>query len=211
MKLESTALPASGARFALLPVLSLFLLAVVLLAPGAARAQDDVVYGGHDWYMSALGMLGVESNDATGASPSGGATLIGGFRFNRWLAAEVGGEWARRFHYEQGSGPITCRGEGGGESNRFNAWQVSAGGRAYATESLVQPFLMAHGGFIQTRDSGGGRSCMGTGFMTRLGGGVEVFVTNGMAVSLLGAYVLPLSGKARDHDYVSIGLGLIWY
>ena len=194
---------------ALLSAMLLFVAAVS--SPSAARAEDATLYGGSDWFMSAYGMLGVENADVSGGSPSGGATLTGGFRFNRWLAAEVGGEWAARFQYDQGSGPITCRGEGGGASSRFTAWQVSGGGRAYATQSLIQPFALAHAGFIQTRDSGGGRSCMGTGFMTRIGGGVDVFVTNGLAVSLLGAYVWPMTGKSVDHDYISFGLGLTWY
>ena len=166
---------------ALLSAMLLTLAAVS--SPSAARAEDPTLYGGSDWFMSAYGMFGVDNADTSGGQPSGGATVTGGFRFNRWLAAEVGGEWAARFKYDQGSGPITCRGEGGGASSRFTAWQVS----------------------------GGGRSCMGTGFMTRIGGGVDVFVTNGLAVSLLGAYVWPMTGKSTDHDYISFGLGLTWY
>jgi hypothetical protein len=180
----------------------------LLAAPAAA---DPTQFGGYDWYGSAYAMLGVDNADNTsGSKPSGGATISAGFRWNRWLASEVGGEWAQGFEYDRGSGPITCTGTAG-RSKRYNAWQVTGGGRVYFTESMIQPFLLGHGGYIQTRDSGGGRACMGNGFMTRLGGGVEIFVSNDIAVSLLGAYVLPLSGKAQDHDYVSIGLGLTWY
>jgi hypothetical protein len=184
--------------------------AIGLGAPGLALADDDIRYGGHDWYGSVYGMLGIPNADADNVDPSGGAILSAGFRVNRWVAAEVGGEWAYKFSYDEGSGPVTCS-KNGSQSDYFNAWQVSAGGRFYATESMFQPFLLAHGGFINTRDRGGGRSCQGTGFMTRLGGGLEMFVSNGVAVSLLGAYVLPLTGGAKDHDYVSIGLGITWY
>ncbi len=188
---------------------ALLVSSLLLFAPSAALAEQPF-YGGFDWYASVYGMLGVPNADASGQKLGGGGTLSAGFRFNRWFTAEVGGEYAHQFDYDRGSGPVTCN-NGSGGSDYYSAWQVSTGGRVYLTESLVQPYLLGHVGFIQTRDRGGGRSCKGNGLMTRLGGGVEVFVSNGVAVSLLGAYVLPVTGGARDHDYVSIGLGLTWY
>ena len=197
-------------RAALSLLVALPLLLLTLLAAPAAEA-GQTMFGGEDWYVTAAGLVGIENAGVSGGSPSGGAVISAGFRFNRWFSTEVGAEWAHRFHYDQGTGPVSCTGPGGGESSRFNAWQVTAGGRLYFSEGQVQPFLLAHGGFIETRDSGGGRTCMGTGFVNRLGGGVEVFVTNGLALSLIGAYVLPVGGKAEGHDYVSIGLGITWY
>ena len=190
--------------------LAAFLLSALLVTAPSASLAEQPFYGGYDWYGSVYGMLGVPNADASGEKVGGGGTLSAGFRFNRWLTAEVGGEYAHRFDYDTGSGPVTCTGTGGA-SNYYSAWQISGGGRVYLTDSLVQPFVLSHVGFIQTRDRGGGRSCKGSGFMTRLGGGVEVFVSNAVAVSLLGAYVLPVTGGARDHDYVSIGFGLTWY
>jgi hypothetical protein len=189
--------------------LAALLLVASLAAPSGALADDLV--GGDDWYGSVYGVLGVPNADASDQKLGGGVAASAGFRFNRWLAAEVGGEWAPHFSYDRGSGPVSCPGPSGDESNYFNAWSVTAGGRVYLTESLVQPFLLAHGGYMQTRDRGGGKACSRDGFVTRLGGGVEVFVSNDFAVSLLGAYVMPVTGGARDHDYVSIGLGLTWY
>jgi hypothetical protein len=192
--------------------LAVALVTLVLVGPATVASAGDgtPVYGGYDWYASVYGMLGIDNSDASGSDPSGGATLSAGFRINRWLAAEVGGEWAQGFEYDRGTGPITCTGDGG-RSTRYNAWQVTAGGRLYLGKEMIQPFLLGHGGFIQTRDSGGGRSCKGMGFVSRLGGGIEVFVNNSLAVSLLGVYVLPVTGKSQDHDYVSIGLGITWY
>lgn len=184
-------------------------LATTTWAPPVARAGEPV-FGGDDWYGSVYGTLGVPNMDADGADPSWGATVSAGFRFNRWLATEVGGEYVHKFSYEAGSGPVSCAKDGRG-SDFFNAWQVSAGGRLYFTETWMQPFLLAHGGFMQSRDRGAGRSCTSNGMITRLGGGVEVFVTNGLAVSVLGAYVLPVTGGVRDHDYVSVGFGITWY
>lgn len=177
--------------------------------PGPARAEQPV-FGGDDWYASAYGALGLSTGDANNADPSWGATVSAGFRFNRWLTGELGGEYAHKFSYDAGTGALTCS-KDGRQADFFNAWQVSAGGRAYLTESQIQPFVLAHAGFMQTRDRGAGRSCTSNGMITRLGGGVEVFVTNGLAVSLLGAYVLPVTGNVRGHDYVSVGLGITWY
>ena len=203
----ATALTTAG-RFGLLTVTCGLWLALLVSIPAAADSTTP--YGGFDWYGSVYPMLGVDNADGAGGELSGGAILSAGFRANRWLAVEVGGEWAHGFRYDRGSGPKTCMGTGGA-SNRYNAWQITAGGRLYFTDSMIQPFLLGHGGLIQTRDSGGGRSCKSSGFVARLGGGVEVFVMNDIAISLLGAYVLPVSGGARDHDYISIGLGLTWY
>lgn len=187
-----------------------YLLLIPLLLSAPPARADEPMFGGDDWYVTAAGIVGIDNAGVHGGKPSGGALLSAGFRFNRWFATEVGGEWAQRFRYDEGTGPVSCTGTGG-ESRRFTAWQVTAGGRLYFSESQFQPFLLGHGGFIQTRDSGGGRSCMGTGFVARMGGGMEMFVTNGLAVSLIGAYVLPVGGKAEGHDYVSIGLGITWY
>jgi len=187
-------------------------LAVALLlgVPAPFARADEVLYGGNDWYVTAAGIVGVDNSDVSGAEPSGGATISTGFRFNRWVATEIAAEWIEKIRYDRGSGAKTCRGSGGA-SNSYNAWQVTSGGRLYFTESLIQPYLLGHLGLIQTRDNGGGRSCEGTGLVARLGGGVDVFVSNGLAISILGAYVLPTTGASRDHDYVSLGLGITWY
>jgi hypothetical protein len=179
------------------------------LAAGASARADDTQFGGQDWYVSATGVLALDNADVSGGKPSSGVNFAGGFRFNRWITAEAGAEWIHRIRYDEDSRP-SCAGTGGG-SVRFSAWQATVGSRLYFTESLVQPFVVAHGGIIQTRDSGGGRSCSGTGFVARLGGGVDVFVTNGLAISLMGVYVLPATGGAKDHDYISVGLGFTWY
>jgi hypothetical protein len=182
-----------------------------LAAPTALAAEDEVLYGGDDWYGSVSGVLAVDTaSDADGSKLAGGANVSAGFRFNRWITAEIGGEWIDDIEYDRGTGTDSCRGSGG-ESDRFWAWQVTAGSRVHVSESFIQPFALGHVGFIQTRDHGGGRSCTGNGFVARLGGGVDVFVTNGLAVSVIGAYVLPVVGGARDHDYVSIGFGITWY
>lgn len=189
---------------------ALLLSALIVIAPSTVFAEQPF-YGGRDWYASVYGMLGVPNADADGQKLGGGGTLSAGFRFSRWYSLEVGGEYAHQFSYDRGTGPVRCSSGSGGGSDYFMAWQATAGGRVYFTESLVQPFLLGHLGFMQTRDRGGGRSCKGNGMIARLGGGLEVFVSNGVAVSLLGAYVLPTTGGARDHDYVSVGFGLTWY
>jgi hypothetical protein len=180
-----------------------------LVAPAALA--DEILYGGNDWYGSISGVLAVDAaSDAEGSKPGGGATVSAGFRFNRWITGELGGEWIDEIRYDRGTGAVSCRGTGG-ESDRFTTWQVTGGGRVHVSETFIQPFALGHVGFMQTRDHGGGRSCTGDAFVARLGGGVDLFVTNGLAFSVIGAYVLPVVGGAKDHDYVSIGFGITWY
>lgn len=198
---RSSRRPRSGAAIVLVCALA--------WAPWAARAEQSE-YGGQDWYGSVYGSMGVPNIDnQNNADPGGGVAVSAGFRFNRWFSAEIGGEWQPKMSYDRGS-PVQCSSSAGG-ADYFNAWQITAGGRLYLTEHIVQPFLLGHGGFIQVRDRGGGRACTGSSFVARLGGGVEVFVTNGLAVSFLAAYVMPTQGAASDREYVSLGLGFTWY
>lgn len=207
-----TVAPVRGGGFQMTfvrPTILLLAMSVACIAAGKSARADDIQYGGNDWYISVAGVLAVENADVSGGKPSGGANVAAGFRFNRWITAEAGAEWIHRIRYDKGSG-TSCSGTGGA-SSRYNAWQTTLGSRLYLTESLVQPFLSAHGGVIQTRDSGGGRSCSALGFVARMGGGVDVFVSNSLAVSVLATYVLPTGGGTSDHDYISLGLGFTWY
>lgn len=190
--------------------LALWMLLAALTPLRAEAEPGDVQFGGHDWYMTTSGVLAFDVSDSKGADPSGGASVGAGFRFNRWLATEIGGEWVDQVRYDRGTGAKSCQGTGG-RANGYSTWQLSAGGRLYFTDAMIQPFVLGHGGFMKTRDHGGGRSCHGSGFVARMGAGVDVFVTNGLAISLTGTYVLPATGGARDHEYVSVGLGIIWY
>ncbi len=194
--------------FVRMTILLLSMSTACLAAATSARASDNQ-FGGNDWYLSTIGILALDNADVSGGKPSVGLNFAAGFRFNRWITAETGAEWIHRIRYDEDSNP-SCAGTGGGSSH-YTAWQVTAGSRVYFTESLVQPFVVAHGGIIQTRDSGGGRSCSAYGFVARLGGGVDVFVTDRVAVSLMGMYVLPATGDTKDHDYISVGLGFTWY
>ena len=203
-----TGMRATARRFA--AGLAIGLTLVVGMVAPALAADDEILYGGNDWYASIAGVVAVDNSDVGSADPSGGVTVSTGFRFNRWLTAEIEAEWIDQVRYDRGTGVESCRGTGG-RSNGYTAWHVAGGGRLYFTKSLIQPFLSGHAGFMQTRDHGGGRSCEGNGFVARMGGGVDVFVTNGLAISVLGAYVLPTTGSADGHDYISLGLGLTWY
>lgn len=205
----------------LLPII--LSISVVLTLAETAAAQETAsepfevktwselvpLYGGHDWYMSVAPVVAISNGDTDGADPGGGGSLAMGFRFNRWVTAEFGAEWIKRIRYDRGGGPLSCTGDVKA-SNGHNAYTITVGGRLYATESRIQPYLVGHGGLIQTRDFGGGKACKETGFVGRMGAGVEIFMDETIALNLSAIYVLPVGGPA-DHDYLSIAIGLTWY
>jgi opacity protein-like surface antigen len=47
-------------------------------------------------------------------------------------------------------------------------------------------------------------------FIVRLGGGLEVYATKNIAISIDATYVLPLSNDMHDLDYVTIGWGFLY-
>ena len=181
--------------------------AILMILAGAARAegpQADLsdlkkpIYGVEGYYVGISGVYALDIGGvplADDVDGSAGVSARMGYRFNRWLASEIQGEWLNDFAYE-----------GGG----YTAWDVMVCGRFYPIRGRFQPFAVAGIGALQTRDHGRGDVDKGTGFAGRFGVGFDIFTYPTLAITVDAAYVIPFT-HIEDHDFVAMSLGIQWW
>ena len=89
---------------------------------------------------------------------------------------------------------------------------VTANAKAYPFKGRVQPFALVGIGVLYARveDSVGlGADTSDSGFAARFGGGVDVYITELIALWARSTYVLP-AGDVDGLDYVSFGGGVMF-
>lgn len=89
------------------------------------------------------------------------------------------------------------------------SWTVSANARAYALTGRFQPFALVGFGAMGTELRGGGRRVSATGFTPRIGGGLDLFATGNLVVSVDLAYAFA-TGEIEGLDLFTFGWGLRW-
>lgn len=136
-----------------------------------------------------LGPLSAESADAQGFN------LRWGRRSNERIAIEGQFEWLNDFVL---SGP-------GGGSGSFDTVALSVNAKVFALTGRVQPYALLGMGTLITS----GPATSEVGFMGRLGAGVDVWVTEALAISLEAGYVLP-SGRTRNFDHVAVAWSFVY-
>ncbi len=104
-----------------------------------------------------------------------------------------------------------------GRDANVDGWALTLDGKVYPLSWLknqlpplaqrFQPFATVGFGYLELD----GRDGLGDwDFAARLGGGLDVFVTKNIAISVDTTVVLPTSDALEDFDYVSIGWGLLY-
>lgn len=152
-----------------------------LTLPGLAGAPISVAYGDFD--------------------PSLGLHARGGYRLHPNVAAEVHLEWLSGF---DGSVRI---GGGAPMNATLEALAFGANLKLYPLRGRFQPFVTLGAGALQIEETGTGADEWD--FAGRLGGGIDVYVTEQIAVSLDTTYVLP-TDLLQGYEYVSFGWGLLY-
>ena len=128
-----------------------------------------------------------------------------GYRCHRYFGAEVDVEWIDSF-----DGDIF---DSGLKIGRLDAeiLVVTANAKGYFPIGRFHPFVAVGGGAmtaeLQGSISGVSVSDDATNFTFRFGGGLDVYATRHIVVSLGVNYVLPI-GELRDLQFVSFGWGL---
>jgi opacity protein-like surface antigen len=169
---------------------------VILAANGAARAvepEPEPDYGRTGIYASIAGLYALEKFDySDSADNSFGLNGRVGYRVLPRLGLEVQAEWAHGFDISSGGSAET--------------WAVTANARAYFTESRIQPYVILGFGFL-TQNGPSAISGKGIGFAARAGAGVDIGITDRIAVVLEGTYV-GATGNVSDVGYGSLLWGV---
>jgi opacity protein-like surface antigen len=134
-----------------------------------------------------------------------------GYRCNARLSAEVEVEWLKGFGSD-----LTEPGFEQLAKIDFEPVVVTTNVKAYALTGRYQPFLLVGAGAMtadtEVREPVGlaftsVRSKSDNAFAMRFGGGIDLYATQNVVVSLEADYVLPF-GNLDDLDYVSISWGI---
>jgi len=133
-----------------------------------------------------------------------------GYRCHRYFSAEFEIEWLDAFKSE-----VSSVGFGEIAEIKFEPVVYTANFKGYLLTGRYQPFLLLGGGMTSvdaklTKDNVGlglSSNQNENSFTMRFGGGIDLYATQNVVVSLQADYVRPF-GNLDDLDYVSIGWGV---
>ena len=183
----------------------------VALTAGEDAKQDEFARRG--WLIGVAGSYAIETfesdlQDAVGFSVdlsvdnSLGFNGRVGYRCHRWLSAEVEVEWLDRFKTDlSAAGPINI-------GIDIEPVVVTANMKGYILTGRYQPFLLVGGGVMtaEFKSRGVPGSITLNEFTMRFGGGIDLYATKNVVVTVGADYVLPFD-DLKDLDYISIGWG----
>jgi opacity protein-like surface antigen len=135
---------------------------------------------------------------------------LGGYRCHRRFSAEFEIEWLDGFESDFSSVGFGEVGE-----YKFETIVYTTNVKGYLLTGRFQPFLLVGAGLTTldarlTKDNVGlglSRSQNENSFTMRFGGGIDLYATKNVVVSLQADYVRPF-GNLDDLDFVSIGWGV---
>jgi opacity protein-like surface antigen len=177
-----------------------------------ARAKDDFSRSG--WYLGLAGTVAfpISAEDAVEDATSSSADVSeslglharAGYRGN-WLGGEVHFEWLENFDVKADRLDF-----------KVDGWALTLDGKLYplglleskltALARRFHPFATAGIGYVRFSGPQG----IDDDPVIRLGGGLDVYVTRNIAISVDTTYVLPMSLAIDDLDYVSVGWGVLY-
>jgi hypothetical protein len=189
-----------------------FVATAALCLPSLASAQE-VVYSRPGCYLGLGGVVAFPVSaedaleDATGSSASVDESLgllaRGGCR-GSFAAGELHFEWLDGFDAEAA-----------GTSFDISAWALSLDAKLYplafvenrlpALARRFQPFATLGFGYLSFDAA---PLSDDWDFIGRFGGGLDVYLTKHIALTIDTTYVLPTTDDLEDLDYVSVGWGL---
>ena len=131
-----------------------------------------------------------------------------GYRCHRRFSAEVEVEWLDRFKAD-----VSASGSDKIATVDLEPVVVTANIKGYLLTGRYQPFLLVGAGLMtaeaKLRDTAGmglSASERDTDFAARFGGGIDLYATKHVVLSVEAEFVLP-TGDVKDLDYISIGWG----
>jgi len=195
-------------RLRRLLAVSAALAAPLLLGAQRAAAEDYVREG---WYVGARGVYAVENFDIDASVDDDfGFNLFAGYRMFRGFASDF------EFEYIDA---LPARGEPAGPNYDVRTFDLAWNFRVYplawtfapgSVLQRVQPYLSAGPSlqWVQLQRLPGGDRDEGN-FAGRLGGGVDFYLTENVALTADAIYTIG-TGDVNDYPYLSIGWGLTY-
>lgn len=214
---------------------ALSLILATALFASTAIAQDE--YGRPGPYVQLAGSYAIcDYSPSSGSLPdcsdsfdsSLGFNVRAGFRFNRFFSVEGQVEWLSGFDAEN---PSQFNGtDSAGQPYNFTqiqsesvAYTINA--RFYPLEGRIQPYALAGlGGENFWINTNYGKTDTMTSFIGRFGGGLDIYLTQNLALSGEFTYVVATEGKTTyygwynywvensniDPSYMAVSWGLIY-
>ncbi len=210
--------------------------ALMLMSAASAGAQDDFARNGFFIGIAAeMAWDTFESeweNDIEDGIASADLNMEGspglngrvGYRFHPHVSAELEVEWLAELdgvvswqppEPNPDPDPTTDVDRENIAEMRIDAWTITANAKGYLLTGRHQPYVLLGMG-VMTADvefnalNADGAALVAsdreTGFATRFGGGIEVYMTEKSVLTLGTEYVLP-TGDTKDLDYFSVLLG----
>ncbi len=177
-------------------------MALLFLCAGSAQGQYDdyayeIDYTRQGAYLTLTGVAGFEDFENTGysANNSLGLNIAGGYRLHPNFAIELGFEWIEGFDVS-----------GSTQVDEVEIWTLTANSKLYFFPGQVQPFLLLGLGVMEVEQEMGSLVRQTREFAARLGGGIELYASEHLVVSIGASYVLS-AGRNDDFDYASLGWG----
>jgi opacity protein-like surface antigen len=210
-------------------VTSIFIAMATLSISDLASAQDD--YSRPGWYLGLGGVaafttgserdieawLGQKGDLSFKIDESLGLNARGGYRGN-WAGGELHFEWIEGYDAD------AINSLGDADNYKIDGWAVTLDGKLYPLDGLqsslpalakrFQPFLTGGIGYLtftSTRpNQPQGADFREWDFAIRMGAGVEVYLTNNVAILVDATYVYPVADDLDGLDYFSIGWGFLY-
>ncbi|MCG8588858.1 MAG: porin family protein [Proteobacteria bacterium] len=186
------------------------LLALAWPATGWAEAEPD--YSRSGFYLGLAGHYAIDNYEDelqdevdsvvsgvdVSVDGSGGLGVRAGYRVWKRFATELQWEWQEGFDIAANDVDLIT----------LEAWALTANSRIYLGTERLQPNVIVGLGVYHAELDGGGIEDDGeTDLVVRLGGGIDLYATEQIALSFEATYLLP-KGDVDDLDTASFGLGV---
>ena len=184
-------------------VLAVFWFAAASLHALQAGAQSTAEYDRNGPYLMLGGGYSFENFKDVGPSNNDDSPNLifqAGWRVHPNAAAVIDFEWNPGFDTNfEGTGV------------ELETYLTTIGMKIYALKGRFQPFLHPSIGIIEMKfDADGGGSDSRTAIALRGGGGIDVYVTENLFVSLSAYYVFPAHSDLNDIQYVPVSAAVGW-
>jgi opacity protein-like surface antigen len=172
-------------------------------AEAEAEEEGEIDYHRPGPYLGLAGSWGIEKfddADDVDTEDSIGINARAGYRFLGWLSAELQGEYL--FDFDIKNNDTKTRAD-------LAMWLVGGNVRLNLPTDLIQPYLLAGGGYMGA-DFEGDVSDTEHGGFARVGGGVEFYPWEHIAIDVGLTGVLPVNDAVDDLDFISIHWGALY-